>query len=168
MSASPTNTMSGARLSASALSCGQAPSRGLVKLVYRLHGPMIRRRKVFGVALRNACSDRARVPVRDDKIDRLGDRPLPGLNVRRRIALKGGRALHSQRGEAAHEPRPREDALGMPGVVRVAHEECRLALTHASRELVGDSCELPHPRGHTRFAFIAAPGTREMGRCDEN
>src|SRR6266581_5471886 len=138
------------------------------KLVYRLHGPMIRRCEVSSVALRNACSDRARVLVRDNEINRLSDRPLPGLNVRRRIALKGRRALHSQGCEAAHESRLHEDALGMPGVVHVPHEQCRLAFTHASRELVGNSLELPHPRRHPCFAFIVVPGTREMSGRDEN
>src|SRR6266700_721303 len=118
---------------------------------------MVGRRSVFAVTLRHARGDRARVLVCDNEINGLGDGRLIGLDVRRRIALIGGRALHSQGGEAAHEPHLLEDALRMPGVVHVPHEKCRLGLTHEPRELVGDSLELPHSpssrfRGLVRWA----------------
>src|SRR5262245_504974 len=119
---------------------------GSYKLVYRLHGPMVRWCEVGGVAMRNAGRDRTRVLVRGNEIDRLGDGPLSGLDVRRRVALKCGRALHAEGGEAAHESRLHEDALGMPGVVHVPHEKCRLTFAGVPREFVGNSLELPDPR----------------------
>src|SRR5436309_9128451 len=98
------------------------------KLVYRLDGLVIRGRNVSRIALRDAGGDRTRVIVCSNEIDRFSDRLLPGLDVRRRIALKRRRALHSQRRETAQEPRLFQDALRMPGIIHIPHEECRFSL----------------------------------------
>src|SRR5437773_7044934 len=138
------------------------------KLVDRLDRPVIRVRNVSCIALRDAGGDRTRVIVCSNEIDRFSDRLLPGLDVRRRIALKRRRALHSQRRETAQEPRLFQDALRMPGIIHIPHEECRFSLMRQSGESVGNSFELAYPGGSAGFRFFVASSGGEMGRRREN
>src|SRR5471030_1786333 len=56
-----------------------------LEFVHRLHRPVVGRRHVAMVNLRNGGRNCARVPVGDDEVDRLGDRLGAGLDVRRRV-----------------------------------------------------------------------------------
>src|SRR5688572_26166580 len=125
---------------------------------------MIRRCNVSPITLRHTRSDRPRTLVCDDEIYGLGDRWLSGVNPCRRIGIKGGRALDTQRSEAARKTRFFEDGLRVPGIIHVSHEKRGLVLTHKAFELAGNPFELAHSWRPARFRLYRVPRRSEMRR----
>ena len=129
---------------------------------------MVRRGDISAVALRHAGGDRTCMLICGDEIDRLGHCRLSRLNVRCRVALKGRRALDSQRGEATDESNLLQDVLRMPGIVHVAHEKSWFTLGNQSVERLGNALKLPHSWRYTSFHLVSVQAAGEMGRSDKN